>query len=88
MDKTTTKMVIGACLVSAALAWWLATSPVSPINPSPQRPVLTAIARIAKAALWIMLVADKPPSGDQHQHYALHAVDTDGHRVLDHSRGW
>jgi hypothetical protein len=88
MDKQTTRMVVGACLVSAALAWWLATSPTSPIQPRPQRPFLSAIARIAKAALWVMLVADKPPEGDRHEHYALHSVDADGHRVLDHARGW
>lgn len=88
MDRKTQHAVIGACLVSAAVAWWLATSPASPVAPRPHRPVLSAIARIAKGALWVMLLADQPPADDHPHHYALQHVGHDGHRMLDHSRGW
>ena len=67
------RKLIATVLVCLAAGWWLGSSPSSPINPTPQRPVLQAVGRLARIAarlgLWMAMAAE-------------------GHRVLNHGEGW
>lgn len=75
-----------AAILGAALGWFAATSPNSPIRPAPDRPVLRLIARLAKLGLWVMAFAEPAP---EQKFYVVHArVDEDGHKVLHHGEGW
>jgi alkanesulfonate monooxygenase SsuD/methylene tetrahydromethanopterin reductase-like flavin-dependent oxidoreductase (luciferase family) len=81
--------IVAVCL---AVGWWLGSSPSSPINPTPQRPVLAAVGRLARIAarlgLWVAMAAETPPQADGRQLVHAPAVDADGHRVVDHGEGW
>ena len=85
------RKLVAIVLVCLAAGWWLGSSPASPINPTPQRPVLTALGRIARTAarlgLWMALAAEAPPP---QQRQLVHApnYDADGHPVVDHGEGW
>jgi len=89
IDRKTVSVV----LVALAVGWWLGSSPASPINPTPQRPVLQAVGRLARIAarlgLWAALAAEpSPPQADSRQLVHAPAVDAEGHRVVDHGEGW
>lgn len=59
------------------------------IAPKPDRPVLKAIARFARTALWFMAFAEQPPEEpDQRQHVQSVLVDENGYVHVNHSRGW
>ena len=81
--------IVAVCL---AVGWWLGSSPSSPINPTPQRPVLQAVGRLARIAarlgLWAAMAAEAPPQADGRQLVHAPAVDADGHRVVNHGEGW
>lgn len=86
------RKTIAIVLVALAAGWWLGSSPASPINPTPQRPVLKAVGRLARVAarfgLWMAIAAEPPPRADQRQLVHAPAVDADGHPVVDHGEGW
>ena len=86
------RKLVATVLVCLALGWWLGSSPSSPINPTPQRPVLQAVGRLARIAarlgLWAALAAEAPPQADGRQLVHAPAVDAEGHRVVDHGEGW
>jgi hypothetical protein len=87
------RKLIATVLVCLAAGWWLGSSPASPINPTPQRPVLQAVGRLARIAarlgLWAAMAAETaPPQADGRQLVHAPAVDADGHRVVDHGEGW
>jgi hypothetical protein len=86
------RRTIATVLVALAVGWWLGSSPASPINPTPQRPVLQAVGRLARIAarlgLWMAMAAETPPQADSRQLVHAPAVDADGHRVVDHGEGW
>jgi hypothetical protein len=77
------------CVICVAAGWWLASSPASPVNPpAKDRPVLRAIAKVAKLFLWVALAAEKPPENAERT-YVVHArVDENGQPLIDHARGW
>ena len=85
------RKIIATVLVALAAGWWLGSSPASPINPTPQRPVIHAIGRAARIAarlgLWMAMAAEAPPVEPQ-QIVRGPSVDADGHRVLNHGEGW
>lgn len=85
LSKSRLAFVCLACLVAG---WWLTSSPSSPIGPTPQRerPVLKAIARIAKGLLWVSLFVERAP--EEPQRYAHARLDAMGQPVIDHARGW
>lgn len=81
------RIMVIAGILGCALGWFAATSPVSPIKPAPERPVLRFLAKLAKTGLWVMMFAEPPPK--EQQHYIVHArVDEDGNKVLNHGQGW
>ena len=86
------RRTIATVAVCLALGWWLGSSPSSPINPTPQRPVLAAVGRLARIAarrgLWAAMAAAPPPQADGRQLVHAPSVDADGHRVVDHGEGW
>jgi hypothetical protein len=87
------RRTIATVAVALALGWWLGSSPSSPINPTPQRPVLQAVGRLARIAarlgLWAAMAAEPaPPQADGRQLVHAPAVDAEGHRVVDHGEGW
>lgn len=76
-----------AGIAGIAIGWFAATSPMSPVKPAHDRPVLRFLARVAKLGLWVMVAAEKPPT--ETKTYIVHArVDEDGNKVLNHGSGW
>ena len=86
------RRLIAIVLVCLAAGWWLGSSPASPINPQPQRPVLNALARLTRTAarlgLWMAFAAEAPPQQEPQQIVRSPAVDADGHRIVNHGEGW
>jgi len=85
------RKLLAIVVVCLAAGWWLGSSPSSPINPTPQRPVLTALGRLARTAarlgLWMAFAAEPAPP-QQRQLVHSPAYDADGHPVVDHGEGW
>jgi hypothetical protein len=91
----TTKIALASAVVGAVVAWWAATSPSSPVNPNPPRPVLNAMARLIRTAarlgLWVAFAADPPPEKkpeDRQQLVKAPSIGADGHPAVDHAEGW
>ena len=86
------RKLVAIVLVALAAGWWLGSSPSSPINPTPQRPVLQKLSRVAMFAarlgLRLALFAEPAPPSEQQQIVRSPAVDAEGHRVLNHAEGW
>ena len=86
------RKLVAIVLVCLAAGWWLGSSPSSPINPTPQRPVLQAVGRLARIAarlgLWMAMAAEPAPPVETQQIVRSPAVDAEGHRVLNHGEGW
>jgi hypothetical protein len=92
----TTRIALASAFVGAVVAWWAATSASSPIAPRPNRPVLTAFARLTRTAarlgLWFALAADPPPAAkptDERQKLVkAPSIGPDGAPAVDHAEGW
>ena len=86
------RKLVAIVLVAIAAGWWLGSSPSSPINPTPQRPVLQAVGRLARIAARLGLLmaraAEPAPQQEPQQIVRSPAVDAEGHRVLNHGEGW
>jgi hypothetical protein len=86
------RKLIAIIVVTLAAGWWLGSSPSSPINPTPQRPVLAAVGRLARIAarlgLWMAMAAEPAPQIERQQIVRSPAVDAAGNRVVDHGEGW
>jgi hypothetical protein len=89
---TLDRKLVAVVLVALVVGWWLGSSPSSPINPTPQRPVLHALAKLTRTAarlgLWMAFAAEATPRQEPQQIVRSPAVDADGHRVVDHGEGW
>jgi hypothetical protein len=86
------KRLVYAFLAGLAFAWWMSfgSSPLpTPFNPNPEpsRPVLRLIAKVAKNALWFMLIAEPQPEPAERQ-MVQHVVGDDGFPVIDHARAF
>lgn len=95
MNRSPLRLVVVTSVVVAGLTWWLATSPKSPVNPHPQRPVVTALARLVRTAarlgLWMALAgeeAPKPKEQANERQRLVQAAGVDGIPRVDHSEGW
>ena len=86
------RRLIAVVFVALASGWWLGSSPASPIKPTPQRPVLNAIARLTRTAarlgLWMAFVVEPAPQQEPQQIVRSPSVDADGHRIVNHGEGW
>jgi hypothetical protein len=86
------RKLVATVAVCLALGWWLGSSPSSPINPTPQRPVLAAFGRLARIAarlgLWMAMAAEPAPQLERQQIVRSPPVDAAGNRVVDHGEGW
>lgn len=86
------RRLIATVVLCLAAGWWLGSSPASPINPTPQRPVLQAVGRLARIAarlgLWMAMAAEAPPQHEPQQIVRSPAVDAEGHRIVNHGEGW
>ena len=89
---TIDRKLVAIIVVCLAAGWWLGSSPWSPINPTPQRPVLAAVGRLARIAarlgLWMAMAAEPAPQIERQQIVRSPAVDAAGNRVVDHGEGW
>lgn len=86
-DKKVMQTLVIAGILGVAVGWFAATSPLSPIKPERERPVLKLLAKLARTGLWVMMFADPPPKDSTHR--IVHSrVDDEGHKVLNHSEGW
>lgn len=87
LDRSTILVLVAA----VAVGYWMAggSSPQpNPLTPE-DRPVLRWLARAAKSALWIMLVAEQPPAEPAaRQLVHAEAIGADGYPRVDHGRGW
>ena len=85
------RKLVAVVLVALAAGWWLGSSPSSPINPTPQRLVLNALARLTRTAarlgLWMAFAAEPAPE-QRDPRIVQHSYDAEGHRVVDHGEGW
>jgi hypothetical protein len=86
------RRTIAIVLVCLAAGWWLGSSPASPINPTPQRPVLQKLSRVAMFAarlgLRLALFAEPAPQQEPQQIVRGPSVDAEGHRIVNHGEGW
>ena len=89
---TIDRKLVAIIVVTLAAGWWLGSSPSSPINPTPQRPVLNALARLTRTAarlgLWMAMAAEPAPHQEPQQIVRSPSVDADGHRIINHAEGW
>lgn len=89
---TTDRRIVAIVVLALAAGWWLGSSPSSPINPTPQRPVLQAVGRLARIAarlgLWMAMAAEPAPPVEPQQIVRSPAVDAAGNRIVDHGEGW
>jgi hypothetical protein len=74
-------------LVVAAVYLWNGGRLPSP-SPVPDRPILRAIAKIAKSFLWVAVFAEGPPAEPPVEHMVRVHVGDDGYQILEHGRGW
>lgn len=85
------RKLVAVVIFALAAGWWLGSSPASPINPTPQRPVIHALARLTRTAarlgLWMAFAAEAPPE-QRDPRIVQHSYDAEGHRVVDHGEGW
>lgn len=78
------RRVIAACVLIFALGWFTGQGKGNPFAPpKPERPVLTVIAKLAKAALWVLVVQPPPPDEPPPHHVVRAEIDR-----INHREGW
>jgi hypothetical protein len=80
----TNKHTLWVMVLALLAGWWSAGRVLPDIAPEPQqdRPILRAVVRLAKVALWIGLMADAPPA------QAEPMPQQTGEGLVSHARGW
>lgn len=99
--RLTAKRLATVIVVSAAAGWWLGSAPSSPLNPDPKRPLVAAVAKLARSAarigLWLTVYGNPAPTQHPKEDQSAneirrlvqaHRVDDTGNRILDNSEGW
>jgi hypothetical protein len=85
---TLSKRQLAALVLAAIVAGWWMSLPRVPTPADNDRPVLRAIAKLAKNFLWVALLAEGPPAEPEATQYVRAHVGEDGYQTLDHGRGW
>ena len=89
---TIDKRLVYAFIAGLAFAWWMNSgeaplpTPFSP-TPSNDRPVLRLVAKLAKNALWFMLIAEPAPEQTERR-LVQTVVGDDGYPTIDHARAF
>jgi hypothetical protein len=86
--NTLDKKLVVSVMLAVAVTWCAATSEYSPIKPTPDRPVLRLIQRLARMGLWVAMFAEPAPSSTEGLVYHSQTFDERGERILDHGKGW
>jgi hypothetical protein len=85
------KRLVYAFIAGLAFAWWMSSGSAptpTPFDPTPtDRPVMRIVAKLAKNALWFLLVAEPAPDQTERQ-MVQHIVGDDGYPVIDHARAF
>lgn len=78
------RRVIAACLLLFALGWFAGQGRGNPFAPAtPKRPVLAALAKLAKTGLWLLVVEPVPDDLPPEHHVVRSHTDT-----INHREGW
>lgn len=83
---TVSKQTLVIVCVCCLLLGWRASTEVTP-DPHKSRPVLAAIVRFAKTALWFAAFAEPAPYAHGSEIQSV-LVDERGYAHLNHARGW
>jgi hypothetical protein len=75
-----------ACLLCLYVGW--SAHSEYPLSPHVQRPVLAAIVKFAKTALWFAAFAEPSPPDPKTIEVQSVLVDESGYAHLNHARGW
>ena len=79
---TVNKSMALAVIVAVAVGFFVGGGHVhNPFNPTPNRPVINFLSKVARLGLWMMFLADGRQQQDEHN-YAAHK-----HTVY-HREGW
>ncbi len=83
---TLSKQSLAIVCVVCLLIGYRAANEVTP-SPHESRPILAAIVKFAKTALWFAAFAEPAPRDQSHQIQSV-LVDEQGYAHLNHARGW
>jgi hypothetical protein len=83
------KILILSCVACLVVGYMASTvggfSPINPFNPTPDRPVVKLLRRLAKLGLWVAVFAEPQPPQWQRRYAAHHAP---GKNNVCHAEGW
>jgi hypothetical protein len=60
----------------------------NPFAPQPERPVLSAITRVAKKLMWVAVFLEPVPPDCPPCESVQTEIGSDGYAILDNGRGW
>lgn len=84
LSKTSLALI---CVICFAIGWRYGDD-LSPLpNPHNSRPVLAAVVKFAKTALWFAAFAEPAPAHAGTEVQSV-MVDESGYAHLNHARGW
>ena len=87
MITITKRQAVYILVALAAIYVWNGGRLPGPTPPQ-DRPILRAIAKIAKTFLWVAVFAEGPPPESAPQQMVRAHIGEDGHPTLEHGRGW
>lgn len=76
-----------ALVAALVLGTWILAGRHATPTPA-DRPVLRAIARVAKLGLWMLTFAEPAPPEARPAHLVNARTGPDGHPFVDHQAGW
>lgn len=86
MIRLTIGRAVIVCVLLVGMGYWQGYSHAAAAPAD--RPILRAIARLAKLGLWVMWCAEPAPPSAPETHVAHANAGTDGHVILRHGSGW
>lgn len=83
--KLTNKHLIGACLLTAVIVFFMARCVAPQPSPQPERPVVAWLASVARTLLWVAFFGDYTEEPSEPQ-TVKSSVGEDGYPLVDHRR--